>query len=69
MGNGALPHGPSYRAHPRLYLLRRKLSVRFGTQLPTFVEPPECECLTQSRNFLRTVIRPVTRNARRLAFV
>jgi hypothetical protein len=20
MGNGALPHGPSYRAHPRLYL-------------------------------------------------
>jgi hypothetical protein len=19
MGNGALPHGPSYRAHPRLY--------------------------------------------------
>src|SRR5919201_3575352 len=23
MGNGALPHGPSYRAHPRLYHLRR----------------------------------------------
>jgi len=22
MGNGALPNGPSYRAHPRLYLLR-----------------------------------------------
>jgi hypothetical protein len=22
MGNGALPHGPSYRAHPRLYLNR-----------------------------------------------
>jgi hypothetical protein len=22
MGNGALPHGPSYRAHPRLYLSR-----------------------------------------------
>jgi hypothetical protein len=21
MGNGALPHGPSYRAHPRLYHL------------------------------------------------
>ena len=21
MGNGALPNGPSYRAHPRLYLL------------------------------------------------
>jgi hypothetical protein len=20
MGNGALPHGPSYRAHPRLYV-------------------------------------------------
>ena len=20
MGNGALPHGPSYRAHPRLYI-------------------------------------------------
>jgi hypothetical protein len=20
MGNGTLPHGPSYRAHPRLYL-------------------------------------------------
>jgi hypothetical protein len=25
MGNGALPHGPSYRAHPRLYLPGRKL--------------------------------------------
>src|SRR6266700_8237923 len=23
MGNGALPNGPSYRAHPRLYRLRR----------------------------------------------
>ena len=23
MGNGALPHGPSYRAHPGLYLLGR----------------------------------------------
>jgi hypothetical protein len=22
MGNGVLPHGPSYRAHPRLYLPR-----------------------------------------------
>jgi hypothetical protein len=22
MGNGALPNGPSYRAHPRLYLTR-----------------------------------------------
>jgi hypothetical protein len=22
MGNGALPHGPSYRAHPRLYQMR-----------------------------------------------
>ena len=29
-------------------LLRHKRSVRFGTQLPTFVEPPECECLTLS---------------------
>ena len=23
MGNGAMPHGPSYRAHPRLYHLGR----------------------------------------------
>ena len=43
MGNGALPHGPSHRAHPRLYLLRRKLSVSFGTQEPTFVELPESD--------------------------
>jgi hypothetical protein len=31
MGNGALPHGPSYRAHPRLYqscpLMRRHLDA------------------------------------------
>jgi hypothetical protein len=29
MGNGALPHGSSYRAHPRLYLLgsRRNFSI------------------------------------------
>jgi hypothetical protein len=26
MGNGALPHGPSYRAHPRLY---RPLSAKW----------------------------------------
>src|ERR1700738_3924429 len=25
MGNGALPHGPSYRAHPRLYLFVESL--------------------------------------------
>ncbi len=34
MGNGALPHGPSDRAHPRLYLrissLRRTNSVAIG---------------------------------------
>src|SRR5215510_14801194 len=29
MGNGASPHGPSYRAHPRLYL-----SVGLGTSAP-----------------------------------
>jgi hypothetical protein len=27
MGNGALPNGPSYRAHPRLYLFRTSLDV------------------------------------------
>ena len=31
-GNGALPHGPSYRVHPRLYnrveLMRRSLRTR-----------------------------------------
>src|SRR5262245_47476926 len=36
MGNGALPHGPSYRAHPRLYLsvisLLRSDSVAFGCE-------------------------------------
>ena len=30
MGNGALPNGPSYRAHPRLYLSGRGLSARPG---------------------------------------
>jgi len=36
MGNGALPHGPSYRAHPRLYpsdgLLRVTNRELFGAQ-------------------------------------
>jgi hypothetical protein len=26
MGNGALPHGPSYRVHPRLYRMRHTIS-------------------------------------------
>jgi hypothetical protein len=34
MGNGVLPHGPSYRAHPRLYLtggsLRRENTAVVG---------------------------------------
>jgi hypothetical protein len=29
MGNGALPHGPSYRAHPRLYRLGRPAMSAF----------------------------------------
>ena len=29
MGNGALPNGPSYRAHPRLYLLVLALPAGF----------------------------------------
>ena len=28
MGNGALPHGPSYRAHPQLY----QTAIRYGAQ-------------------------------------
>jgi hypothetical protein len=30
MGNGAMPHGPSYRAHPRLYQLgpAKKSAIR-----------------------------------------
>jgi hypothetical protein len=36
MGNGALPHGPSYRAHPRLYLRftsrQRSISVALGVK-------------------------------------
>ena len=32
MGNGALPHGPSYRAHPRLYL------ALFNPAMATFAE-------------------------------
>jgi hypothetical protein len=36
MGNGVLPNGPSYRAHPRLYLsvisLLRSDSVAFGCE-------------------------------------
>ena len=36
MGNGALPHGPSYRAHPRLYhrveLLRCEGSDAIGAK-------------------------------------
>jgi hypothetical protein len=31
-----------------LALLRRKRLVRFGAQEATFIETPECECLTQS---------------------
>ena len=31
MGNGALPNGPSYRAHPRLY--------QFGRQRQTAEKP------------------------------
>src|SRR5262245_12582480 len=36
MGNGALPHGPSYRAHPRLYsrAVVERTSVR-GRKVPT----------------------------------
>jgi hypothetical protein len=30
-------------------LLRRKRLGRFGVQEPTFIEVPECECLTQWR--------------------
>jgi hypothetical protein len=35
MGNGALPNGPSYRAHPRLYLLRHG---RTASECPLLVE-------------------------------
>jgi hypothetical protein len=30
MGNGALPHGPSDRAHPRLYRKAATRSVKVG---------------------------------------
>jgi hypothetical protein len=30
MGNGALPHGPSYRAHPRLYLKSPAVAMAEG---------------------------------------
>jgi hypothetical protein len=31
MGNGALPNGPSYRAHPRLYRVRSAAALKSST--------------------------------------
>jgi hypothetical protein len=41
MGNGALPNGPSYRAHPRLYHFRSGASrtMKFVGQ-SHFIDPP-----------------------------
>ena len=43
MGNGALPNGPSYRAHPRLYLFGHvaisELSLLWGVKRKLDFEP------------------------------
>jgi hypothetical protein len=39
---------PLWCAMLLMALLRRKRVVRFSAQEPTFIEPPECEILTQS---------------------
>jgi hypothetical protein len=49
MGNGALPHGPSYRAHPRLYQGGREPNFRFGQEHRTFLSVNKLHCLTRSR--------------------
>jgi hypothetical protein len=38
MGNGALPHGPSYRAHPRLYQSGGNISCRFWSAIGTIAD-------------------------------
>src|SRR6266404_5990166 len=62
MGNGALPHGPSYRVHPRLYQSGVSLRVtalvasligRLGQALSGY-PPLQCRCRSRARASLRT---------------
>src|ERR1022692_2600829 len=40
MGNGALPNGPSYRAHPRLY--PRRVQIVLALEIETACWPTNC---------------------------
>src|SRR6266704_4983157 len=49
MGNGALPNGPSYRAHPRLYHLGR---TDWGRKRPPVWGKRTCSGVTAERDQL-----------------
>ena len=51
MGNGALPNGPSYRAHPRLYHLRHDVTV--GSSPLTALKRKLMLPLLTNANFIR----------------
>ena len=40
MGNGVMPNGLSYRAHPRLYRSRVGANYRFGSKADSDKAPP-----------------------------
>ena len=58
MGNGALPHGPSYRAHPRLYhrveLLRCEGSDAIGAKRTCRERRERVDLMTHPRHWLCT---------------